>query len=150
VTRLPFRESRPQSSGLQPGLRWSHRAGRGWGGRGGGGHGETPAGAALYPVGFAMDLARAAVKYLRVSVSSEQGARGLAVSGCLSGAGWMRRPTTTPKGCPGQSRGCMSGETHKRMGWVGEWHVKVPSTWPGPSGEHFEGPISEMEQSQAI
>lgn len=31
MTRLPFRESSPQSSGLQPGLRWSHRAGRGWG-----------------------------------------------------------------------------------------------------------------------
>lgn len=150
VTNLqspPFREWRPQSSGLQPGLRWSHREGRGGAG---GGCGETqglPCTLSDSPWAW---LGQQLNFCLQVSVASEQGARGLAVSGFLPGAGWMRKPTATPKGCPGQSRACLFGETHKRMGWVGEWHVEAPSTWPGPSGEHFEGPKSEMEQSQAI
>lgn len=68
----------------------------------------------MYPLGFAMGLAGAAVKLpLRVSVSSEQGARGLAVSGSCQVDGSESR---NPKRLPGRSRACMSGETHQRMG----------------------------------
>lgn len=44
----------------------------------------------------------------------------------------------------------MSGETHKEDGLGGEWHVEGPSAQAGRSGEHGEGPKSEVGQSQAI
>lgn len=132
----PFREWRPQSSGLQPRLRWSHRAGRG----GAGGVWRNARAACTLSDSPWAWLGQQLNFYLRVSVSSEQGARGLAVSGFLPGAGWIRKPTATPKGCPGQSRACMSGETHQRMGWVGEWHVEAPSM-SGPSGDIFRSQI---------